>query len=278
MRLLAIGCFHGKFPKGLKRYVRANGIDAVLALGDFPGERLRSYEQSFVLMRKNEYSFYVFQEATASSKRFKKLKKLDGEDGVKILKRLDSLGIPVFVIHGNHDETRRDPWFAGGSMLLEDVVRKLKNMTYLDYAKSNVGGYDLVFLGCKYPNMRGDERGSARKKKLRVRKEERSKLVKLIMDPRKTIIVAHQPPYMTKLDRVNDKRVPGYGHHFGDDVLRLVIEKKKPALVLCAHFHENQGTQKIGKTLVVCTGYGAKGQAAVIELKKRLHVKLVRVR
>lgn len=84
-----------------------------------------------------------------------------------------------------------------------------------------------------------------------------------------TIFIAHNCPYMTKLDKIKSKGAPKEvkGKHYGDFITKQLIKKYRPLLVICGHMHENQGMQKVGKTTVINTGAAYDGKAALIELE-----------
>jgi len=67
------------------------------------------------------------------------------------------------------------------------------------------------------------------------------------------ILVAHQPPFNTRTDRIF------FGKHVGSHAIRRFIEIHQPALAFCGHIHEGNGIDSIGKTLVLNPGPLAKG-------------------
>jgi Icc-related predicted phosphoesterase len=74
------------------------------------------------------------------------------------------------------------------------------------------------------------------------------------------ILVSHQPPWKTKLDRVWGMK------HVGSRVLRSYIERTAPRLVFCGHIHESSGIDKIGSTFLVNPGPFRHGNYARIIL------------
>jgi Icc-related predicted phosphoesterase len=70
------------------------------------------------------------------------------------------------------------------------------------------------------------------------------------------------------------------GRHYGSFLVKRIIKELKPRLVICGHIHENQGIQKIGKTLIVNIGAAYKSKAALIEFPKniegKIKIKLIR--
>ncbi|MBI4125410.1 MAG: metallophosphoesterase [Deltaproteobacteria bacterium] len=78
----------------------------------------------------------------------------------------------------------------------------------------------------------------------------------------KTILLTHQPPANTKLDRVG-------GHHpVGSQAVRQMSEKYQPAFQFCGHIHESWGEDKIGKTRCYNVAAVKEGRAGVLDLKK----------
>ncbi len=64
-----------------------------------------------------------------------------------------------------------------------------------------------------------------------------------------TIMVMHDPPFHTRLDR-NRTSV-----HSGNEALRRLIEEKQPSLVVCGHIHESPGVDIVGvRTLAINAG------------------------
>ena len=59
----------------------------------------------------------------------------------------------------------------------------------------------------------------------------------------KTILLTHTPPFGI-FDEVG-------GEHIGSKVLREIIEKKNPYMLVCGHVHELYGVDKINNTIIV---------------------------
>ena len=76
----------------------------------------------------------------------------------------------------------------------------------------------------------------------------------------KTILITHAPPYGTKADTLPN------GMHVGSKSIRKIIEEKKPILNICAHIHESQAVDSIGKTKIVNVGPSNQGKYAEISL------------
>ncbi|WFO75487.1 metallophosphoesterase [Desulfurococcaceae archaeon MEX13E-LK6-19] len=81
------------------------------------------------------------------------------------------------------------------------------------------------------------------------------------IDPSKTIIVTHNPPYGI-LDRTFS------GIHAGSKVFREFLEEKKPLLWITGHIHEAQGVEKINGTTIINPGPLFKRYYALITIEK----------
>jgi Icc-related predicted phosphoesterase len=90
---------------------------------------------------------------------------------------------------------------------------------------------------------------------------------KNILD-KKSILVSHKPPYGAQ-DKIF------IGVHGGSKELRDIVEKFKPFVVLCGHIHEDPGFTKIGETIVVNCSMGKRGEGAIIEINKKILVKMI---
>jgi len=77
------------------------------------------------------------------------------------------------------------------------------------------------------------------------------------------ILLAHQPPYGTKVDQLSS------GEHVGSHAVRAFIEQAQPLICFCGHIHEAVGSDKIGETLLINPGpIGRTNQYAYAEIEK----------
>lgn len=83
------------------------------------------------------------------------------------------------------------------------------------------------------------------------------------LEPGAFILVSHQPPFGTKVDRA------WIGGHVGSREIRNFIETKKPLLCITGHIHESRGVDAIGETKIVNPGAFKSGHYAVIEMEGR---------
>jgi uncharacterized protein len=82
------------------------------------------------------------------------------------------------------------------------------------------------------------------------------------------IFCPHAPPEGTACDRLRD------GRHVGSVVVRRIVEREQPDLVLCGHIHEARGVDEIGRTRIVNPGPAAAGHYVVVSVDGELSVRL----
>ena len=85
------------------------------------------------------------------------------------------------------------------------------------------------------------------------------------------ILVAHNPPFSEKLDKVFT------GEHIGSHSIRKIIEKFNPTYCVCGHVHESQGIETIGTTKCVNPGASKQGNAATISLDSDLTINIIQI-
>lgn len=263
MRILAVGDFHGKFFI-TKKFLKENKIDLILSTGDLPdGGKLRAI--IFKNWKKLKFEKVKFYEILG----LKKTRKLVLEDDIsqhKIFKKLDSLNIPVFLIIGNGDYGKliENTEYAPLKLpyKIESECKNSKNVSHVNmkikrFGKISIVGLDSIRILRKWGNEKDIEK-------------EISKVFNSVKRP--VIFLTHDPPYGI-LDKIKNKISPRYGQYGGDELVRKIIEKFQPTINICGHIHENQGKKKLGKTLVVNTGFGKRGQCAIIDIDKKIKLK-----
>jgi len=281
IKILCIGCFHGKIPKKLKQFVRKNKTDLILAHGDFP---------DFTAFRNLQFKYWnetamgmTFEEIVGKEK-VEHLEKSGIAQGKKVLKFLNSFNIPVIITHGNHDITNKYPWKEQDPFeeinadSLENSIKNLRNITQLDYSAKKFKNFFIYGVGCKVLTPNAPENPIIYNYWKKLREKEYKKLKQFFtkQKAKHTIILTHDPPYGTKLDKITWKKSPRYGEHLGTDQVKLFVKKYQPLLWVCGNIHEGRGIIKIGKTVVVNTGYARIGQAAYAEIENgKVKVKLI---
>ena len=147
----------------------------------------------------------------------------------KVLSFFNSMGKPVAIIHGNHEEEG----------LSEKICSKLKNVYFVHQGFVELGeviicGYGGGGFNYEYPELTAFQ--------------EHPKFKKLIKG-KKLVFLNHAPPYGTELDKLPNKR------HCGSKTLVRFIKKVKPIIVFTGHIHPHFGKEvKIGDTRVVNPG------------------------
>lgn len=74
------------------------------------------------------------------------------------------------------------------------------------------------------------------------------------------VLVTHQPPYDTALDRT------GTSGHCGSHAIREFIDRYHPVLAVSGHLHESVGIDRLGPTTLVNPGPFKQGCYALIEV------------
>jgi Icc-related predicted phosphoesterase len=279
MKILAIGDFHGKFPKKLEK--EAKKCDLVVSVADYAPF---SYRKLFF-----KYSYKQDQELweVIGKKKMREFIKKDLKQAEKVLKRLNNLKVPVISVIGNLDYThvhdvfdlenvhKGKSWKWGDKDFFTPLIKKFKNIKRFDY--KYVKFKDLVFIGAYGHTFPGNVR-SKNYKKYKKKLENLFKKFKKENKKRKVIFVFHNVPYDCKLDVIRDKSAleEVKGKHYGSKLIRRIINRYQPILGIGGHMHENQGKCKINRTTVINTGAAYEGKAAVIDFdEKRGKIKKV---
>ncbi|MCD6399027.1 MAG: metallophosphoesterase [Candidatus Aenigmarchaeota archaeon] len=280
MKILVISDFHGKIPYGLKKFVKKNEVDLILSPGDFYGgyhskKFEKIWEKHIDDIKPNKYGMKNIdglKEFISKSKYKEILKKLCNS-GKEVLKYLNNIKIPVIVIAGNCDNRRNELTVTSSRYPVEELVEKFHNIEMLEYEIIEFDKYKIFGFGATFPFAHRSFLLSKKTKKRtkenikKLRKEERENLKNFLKkDSGQKIILSHVPPKNTKLDEIKNPKNPWHGRHVGDDILMRAVKKYQPLLNVCGHMHENQGKIRIGKTLVVNSGYGKKGEFALIDI------------
>lgn len=284
MNILCIGDFHGKCPN-LSSVIKKNKIELILSSGDIPDTDI---------LRKLEFKHwnllslgYTLSQIVGTKKYFSILKKsLESQDIV--LNKLNSYGLPVVLVWGNSDISKK--WFKNAKnslykkYLLETILKKYKNIKLIQSGRFVISNVCvLAHSGYRFPSektyysKRLDLNTKLNNKKwdLSLNKlfSKQKNNVKKTDKKMNTIFLAHEPPYNNKLDLVRYKKSPLYGKHIGDEYFLKYVKKYSPSFMVCGHMHENQGKITIGvkksKTIVVDCGSAHDSQYAIINTNSK---------
>lgn len=160
-----------------------------------------------------------------------------------ILKEL-SYASKVLFVHGNCDP------------ITLSKIEKSGNAENLHSRRVDINGF--IFIGS----------GGSLKTPFRTRIEyAEEQIVKhlnkasMAISDERVIVVSHDPPFNTKLDRIYS------GDHVGSNALREFILSRKPIIVTCGHVHEGRGIDKVSDSIVVNPGPAFNGYCALAEIK-----------
>jgi len=269
MRILAIGDFHGKSPH-INKIIKKEKIDLVLSTGDFFPFSYRK------IWFKYSYRTGISLSEIIGKNKLKELILKDLNSGEKVLKELNNLNIPVLTTFGNADysiisdssDFKKSEWKWENQDFFSKIIEKYPKIKRIDYSYQIVDDY--IFIGSSGSSFPGHVKSKNYKKY-------KAKLEKIFekFKKKKIIFLFHNMPYKTKLDKIKDKNAEKivYNKHYGSKMIKRIIEKYHPVLGIGGHFHENQGKDKIKKTIIVNTGSAADNKYAVIDLNKKIKIK-----
>ncbi len=284
MKILAIGDFHGKFPKKFKSIIKKEKIDLVIGVGDYAG--IPAWQPYILDMFKRIKAGKerISLEQYFGKEKKKKLLQNDFKQGKKVLTEINKLSVPIIYIFGNgDDEWYRYPFgkFFEPTKRALNVIKKLKNMKNITYSKTKFQNINFIGLGGymdpdKYLKDRKEDK-KLLKKTIKRNEKAKNKLftnIQKAKSPR--VFVFHYPP-IGVFDKIHGKDNPYKGESVGISIFNKSIKKYKPLFALCGHMHEYQGMKKLYNTPVINPGEASKGKAAIITLeKKKLKVKFIR--
>src|SRR3989344_7965153 len=229
MKILALGDLHGKLPKNFKSILNKNKVELVIAIGELPDVTFKP--------KRNESEK---QRSLRFSKHYEKL-----------LKKIDSLKIPVFSLRGNEGGKEGDKLF-----------KIYKNIKHKKTGKIKFEGKTFIMFDFIWE---GDIKKASKfvKNKMKSNEYREKRLNELLKENKDAVLVSHAPP-SGKLDIVCNERTNFKKKHVGSEILLKVIKKHQPKLVLCGHIHEGKGKAKIGKTIIY--NLGSHGSYKILEV------------
>jgi uncharacterized protein len=151
----------------------------------------------------------------------------------QILRRLNSTGKPVLVIHGNHE--------TGTSMITAAASLPNIHIIHKSYFLMN----DIIFFGFGgggfgHVDPRFEIWSDTVNKTIEDLEKRHSKELKFVL-------VTHAPPYGTNLDDL--------GSHVGSKSIMQFVQECQPEILICGHIHECAGNQqKIKNTIAINPG------------------------
>lgn len=235
----------------------------------------------------------------------KELDRLSLIEGRKIMKFLNSLGKPVFIVPGNwdqsygkteikdpnkndysYDKSVYDSWL--GKETNPRLIRGLSNIIDCQFKLRKFGGVNFIGYGLSSGPEDPDLRKKKRNRKYRKSEYEKLKKVYAKFSERlrkeyekrdkgnPVIFISHNMPYNTKFDVILNKHSFAHKSHSGSTVARDFIMRHKPLLCVGGHMHEYFGKIKLGKTTVINAGFGGDKNVLVDIKKKRIMIKFIK--
>jgi len=168
-----------------------------------------------------------------------------------ILQKLLAYNRPLLCVPGNHDPYEILDVFDDYGVNLHNKTKRIGDFKFIGW-----GGAATPFRTIFEPT-----------------EEETADALKRMGEhiDNKTILVLHNPPKGTKLDEAPD------GKHVGSDAVRKFIEEKQPLLVISAHIHEQQGTDKIGKTTIFYPGPFFNGNYGTVKINNNIYCETLKI-
>jgi len=267
MKILVIGDFHGKFLSKLNNLTKK--VDLVVSLGDYPSWSLKKEFFQYCYKKKDVQLW-----EKVGKKRYKEESIKDLKKGKEIIEKLNKFPVPVFSVLGNYDHPSDDvhdlkkkkgkkfwKWDEDKAYYFSKLIKNYQNIRRIDYQSFEFKG--IVFIGARGHSYPGKVKSKAYKKYKKI-------LDKLFNKNKnkKIIFVTHIGPYETKLDKITDKNAHkiAKGKHYGSKMFKRLITKWQPLLNLSGHFHENQGKDKIRKTVIVNSGAIEQNKFAIVDI------------
>jgi Icc-related predicted phosphoesterase len=131
----------------------------------------------------------------------------------------------------------------------------------------SIGGYTFVGVSCSTPapffspsSISDEEIESTL-----------DRAISSIKEKNKLILVSHDPPNSTSLDKTSR------GLNVGSKSVKNFIIREKPILALCGHIHESPGVDKINSTVAVNPGPAFTRRAALVKLESEVTVTLIKI-
>jgi len=268
MKILAIGDFHGTFPKKFYKIIDKEKIDVVVSNGDFMPFQYRN------LWFKHCYKKDIELWEVIGKEKFKELELRNVRGADNALKALNKFKAPVITVTGNVDKTKwkeaRDPkrkkatWKWANQDFILPLINKYENIKCIDFSATRFE--ELIFVGYPKSSFPGDTKS----KNYRIHRRKLELLFSKFKKENKkgkVIFVSHNVPNRTKLDKIWMKaHKKARGKHYGSKLVKKIIKKYHPVLFIGGHIHEGIGKQKLGKTWMVNPGSAHEGKAAIIEI------------
>jgi Icc-related predicted phosphoesterase len=262
MKYLIVGDLHGREPS-----ISYKNFDAIIAPGDFCSDATRSYQFQTLRHFLNTGKTKPWYQFAGGKKKAQAMVEESLRDGRVILEKLNSYGVPVYVIPGNWDwkGDTDSKWAYERTNKWPGLIEGLDNIVDCHHQLVKAQGVSFIghgwIFGPEYPQQKQDRDRLTPEQKTKKRKSYNSqyrKLKRLFEKSKgKVIFLSHNVPYNTPLDQINNPESPRDGDHFGSIIARRMIEKYNPLTCIGGHMHEHFGECYIKKTVCINAGFGA---------------------
>jgi Icc-related predicted phosphoesterase len=273
VKFLVVADLHGRIPK-----IHDTDFDAIICPGDICGDDIRPYVKEWIKATsknveegKKEYAKF---EDFCPKWKITYFDWKSRRQGRKVLKYLDSFNKPVFVVPGNWDQS---PHQDGIGSLMKGhskdgwskVKKGFKNIQDIEYTSTTFKEITLIGHGStsapevmKRP-LKKDYKDSHKSfdrsmKRYKFFSKIDKKLRKHFdkVDSKLSILLTHNVPYGTKLDKIHAPGTYAHKTHAGSILAKNLIKDYQPLLCIGGHIHEGFGKVKIRKTLAINAGFG----------------------
>ncbi len=258
-KFLILGDAHGRRPR-----IHYKGFDAILATGDFCSDAPRKYMFQAIRIAQEQSEPGLEWYDLVGRKKAREMIEKSIFDGRKVLKRLNSLGVPIYVVPGNWDWTGEDSsWAYLRRDRFSRMLKGLPNIIDVHGKMADCGEHAIIGYGIssgpEYPQSKAAQKAlgahlKARKKEYLYNLQGLSKLFCRAKKP--VIFLSHNVPYNTPLDKITDKGSPRYGFHYGSVIVRELIKRHQPPVSVGGHMHEHHAGYQMGKTIAINAGFG----------------------
>src|SRR3989304_3194585 len=235
MRILAIGDFHGKFPKKFEKIIKKKKVDLVVSNGDYPPFHYRK------LWFKHCYGKDTELWEVIGKKKYKTMIMEDLRRAGIALKALNKLPVPVYTVLGNID------WPDTGDVI--DIPKGIAK-AMLTWDRKDTFAKILK----KYKKENKEKRVIFVSHNIAYK----TKLDKISTKNQKAALKWYYGKKFNKKKK--------YKRHYGSKMARRIVNQYHPLLHIGGHIHEGRGKQKLGKSWLINPGSAHEGKAAIIEL------------
>lgn len=249
---MIVGDCHGEKPE-----IPEEDFEAVIATGDICGDPEEARDAMFKAIDSEETWHELVGEGRAEELVEKSL-----EQGEEVLRFLNSLGKPVYLVPGNWDWSGEETnWDYLEENRFQNLVDQFENIRNINERMVELENFSLIGYGpCSGPELpqHEDDKPDSEEELEEMREDYKQKkeiLEELFEEAEKKIIfLSHNVPHNTSLDEITNEDSPAQGRHYGSIIVRELIEEFQPVLSVAGHMHEGEGREEIRNALCINAG------------------------